>query len=146
MSNLDELRALLEKHPKTILVEDLPDEDFGFYLFWRITYETGDNEANQESVCIIVKNRGKTGEQAWFKGRPRYMRDLFKDKVQIAVDSYRNKEAKIEHCEIEAVNEGSKTAIVRAYVYDSTMEALSIVRYLVWEKADFSLGFRKLVG
>lgn len=146
--NLNELRTLLENHPKTILVEDLPNEDFGFYLFWRVTYETNRaNEANQSSVCVIVKDRGEAGERAWFKGVPGYLRSTaFEERVVSAIETYQETHPELERYVVEGLNEDEKAATVRAYVHDGEADSVSLIRYIIWEKADASLGFRRLAS
>jgi len=145
--NLSELRADIETHPKTIKVEDLPEEDHGFYLFWRITFEKGEDEADQAAVCIIVDKRGEAEERAWFKGKPPYMRSTeFRDIIQDALDTYMVNNSEIEYAKIVSIDEGNKVAFIEAYTYDSVEEVLSQIRYIIWEKADSSLGFRRIVS
>jgi len=144
--NLLELRAEIEAHPKTIRVEDLPDEDYGDHLFWKITFETGVNEADRKTFCVIVDERGEAEEQAWFEGYPFYARSTeFRDIVQMALDDYLDNHAEIEYAVISNVDEEKRVSFIDAYTYDPIGDVVNHGRYVVWEKSDLSLGLRKVV-
>lgn len=136
--NLAELRTEIEAHPKTIKVEDLPDEDFGFYLFWRITYEKGEDEADQMAVCIIIDERGEVDEKAWYKGKPAFMKDAeptpFKDDLETALVNYVDADSKTEYYQIDSVDESGKVAKVT--LYEKGVAANSVIekRFIVFDR------------
>ena len=145
--NLQELLTEMRAHPSTIKVEELPEEDFGFYLFVRATYisSAAENEANQEAVCIIIDDRGGPTEKAYYKGKPSYMRSVaFRSAVEIAAASYQSNHPEFEYYSIERVDEVQEFALVKAYVFDSTQDNSMEQRFIVF-KEDATLKMRQLV-
>jgi len=144
--NLQELLDEMAAHSNTILVELLPDEDFGFYLFVRVTYisSAAENEANQEAVCIIVDDRGGPAETAYYKGKPTYMKSIaFRSTVEIAAANYQQNNPAFEYYSIDTVDEAQEFAIVRAYVFDSGTNLSDEKRFIVF-KEDAQLKMREL--
>lgn len=143
---MNELLNEIRNHPKTIKVEELPDEDFGFYLFVRVTYIVNETEkdADQMAICIIVDNREETNETAYYKQKPTYLKSTtFKDQVEAAAATYQQNHPEFEYYSIENVDEAQEFAIVRAYVFDSGSNISEAKRFIVF-KEDTTLKIREL--
>ena len=133
--NLTELVNSIKANPKTISVDDLPSEDFGFYLFKRLTYKTGDSTAEQTAICLIVKDRGLPSETAFYKGAaPTYLSTPalnFKDEVTAQIDTFKASVPSLESYEVTRVNSDFQIAEVTAYIYDSAAKTSSASKFVV---------------
>ena len=104
--NLQELLDALEAHPKTINLELLPDEDYGHYLFVRLTFFVETDLADQKSVCILVKDRGEPTEIAYYKGVFPFPDETFRDEVITKADAYQTNNPELEYYSLVHVDEG----------------------------------------
>ena len=133
--NLNELVNSIKANPKTLSVVDLPSEDFGFYLFKRLTYKTSDSTAEQTAICIIVKDREQPTETAFYKGTaPTYLSTpatSFKDEVTAQINTYKASMPNLESYEVTRVNSEFQIAEVTAYIYDSTAKTSVANKFIV---------------
>ena len=133
--NLTELVNNIKANPKTISIEDLPKEDFGFYLFKRVTYKTSESTAEQTAICIIVKDRGQPSEAAFYKGTaPTYLSapaTNFKDEVTMQIGTFKASVPSLESYEVTRVNSEFQIAEVTAYIYDSDAKTSSANKFVV---------------
>jgi len=149
--NLSELKAYLETHENTLQLVYPPNAgltDAGYvYNIWAF-YKIDTDIWNDKVLKIIIKDRNLPTEEATF---PRdvppqlYERDtLFKDRVQTALDNYISNNTEVEFGEVQRADEDTKKAFVETYEYDSVNDVVIPTRYIAWEKADTSLGFKKI--
>ena len=127
------LVSSLESHGSVISFE--LKEDHTTYLFYTLTYfrDITLNLADQQSVCLLVQDRGLPTEVAYFKGSyPAALRTSpsFKDEVRTKILQYQATKPTLEHFEITDVNENEQVAFVQVYLYDSTANHTERIPYM----------------
>lgn len=145
--NLSQMISYIDNNALTILTEQLPGEDYGNYLFIRVTYEVKPNIAQQQSLCIVVKDRDGPEETAYVKGDfPSYLQpSTFKDEVTTAINNYQSTHSELEYWKFSSIDEEKEVAHVTAYEYDGVEDVINQVEYMLY-KIDSVLTFRKVVS
>src|SRR5690554_5471015 len=115
--NLQEMINYINSNEKTINLEDLENQDFGFYLFKRLTYAISDYEAEQCTICFVVKDRGLETEIAYVKGGfPSYLKPLsFKDRVETKINEIMNNDTSIEGYKLGFIDNDRQIAEIIGY-------------------------------
>jgi hypothetical protein len=147
--NLQEMYDYITANPKTIKVELLPSEDYGFYLFVRLTYSLDTYTADQSSICIIVKDRGLGTEEAFVKGTfPDYLKPAkttpFKDELVPLIATYIVANPTFESYTFTNIDETKPLAEISAFVYDSQTQKSSVKKFVAF-KINNVITFRELI-
>lgn len=142
--NLQEMINYINSNKKTINLEDLPNQDFGFYLFKRLTYAISTYEVEQCSICFVVKDRGLKTETAYVKGGfPAYLKpESFRDRVEDNVNTIMSKDASIEGYKFGFIDNDRQIAEIIGYIYDSNTKKISEKKFMVIDVAG-TLHFRE---
>ena len=152
--NLDDLLKAVVENPKTLAIEGTGDADKDTYIFRRITFDKGNNVADQVAVCIIIKDKGSTDpanpETAFFKGSiPEYLQAAFtteatfESQVVAKLEDPLTKEAipYLEKFELTRSDDTHEIAELYAYtVQDQVATRTPYIAYLV----NGEVVFRKL--
>jgi hypothetical protein len=143
--NLQGIKDYISANPKTLFIEDLPDQDYGTYLFVRVTYKIDDVTADQMAVCILIKNRGEANEEAYIKGTiPAYMKATpFKDALITTIENIQATLPELEAYEILKCDELTKVSTCIGYYFDS-VSGKSIPKSYVAFDDGTSIIFREL--
>jgi len=134
--NLQELKDEISNHPNVVLMEEIPDEDYGSYLFVRVTFirNVVENDVDQMSVCIIVEDRDMPGETAYYKQKPFFLLGTsFADQVIAELAAQKVSNPNIEYYSFESIDETNKIVIVRVYLWDSENGWVEERRYAVFD-------------
>jgi hypothetical protein len=143
--NLQAMYDYINANPKTIRLEVLPAEDYGTYLFIRVTYAVETYTCDQASVCIVIKDRGLGTEAAYVKGGfPAYLKPTtFRDELKALVTAYMVSNPTLESYSFDNVNETDNVANLTGYIYNSSTQKSAAVHYVAF-KVNGVTTFRQL--
>jgi hypothetical protein len=158
--NITQLETYLNNHEKvirTVFPWSDPDEGMKEYrdinqFFFKIYWTDDGITVNDPALVAVVDDWDGSSEKVYIKGRlPYFLRSgqvdtPFRDRVQTAVNNaITNETDDIQYAKIVSSDEDSKVAFVNAYIYNISDNVVEEVKYIVWEKADTSLGFKRLI-
>ena len=134
MATLTELIADLEANASVISVVEI--EDHTTYLFYTLTYieDVALNVGNQETLCVLVHDRGEPTETAYFKGKlpaPLRYEANFRETVISRIETYQSTHPELEYYIITRCDSEARIALVTAYEYDDVADTTAQNQYII---------------
>ena len=133
---LAQLYAEVDAHQDTL--SRVVGEDRAYMVKVTITYKTGPTASQSLSKWIMVKDRDKPAEAAYWEGsKPAYLTaaDSFPDLLAAQLAAYKAAHPEFEIYEVIDTRNTEKWATVRAYVYDAGSGKSTLKNYLFFRAA-----------